>query len=478
MSQKPLLAVLTYRQSRKTPTMPLGFQRLNERVRRPNEFINFIRPLPGEDEAKSKDFLERVAAIVYPIMKANYLAVMALEEFPPNREFWGRNFNAGEVIQLVLKSLDGRWLPFRQVQMVMIHELAHVKEMNHSRFFWRVRNVYAGELKGMWQKGYTGEGFWGTGQGLDGSFLTNQMPESTMIPSSLCGGTYKRRRKRKTPADAQERKVLRAEQKQKRILKKFGPGGMPLGADENERLKLENGKNLTRKSRVAASARARELRAAAALSRLEKSKPEEAKQVQDDQDTSSVESDASMTEWEEDLELHNEDRKLLNSEGKDLVRICDGGIENDDARRERDELLVANGWDKSPADNERNSRFPENIVHTSETKASIDQPTSPITGKYNELKSTKDEANNAVNMTVTQGNPIIRARRPTRVCIACSFENQDHAIVCVACANVLDPGAMPNHWKCQTDVCKDGAYLNIGDYGRCQICGSRKPEDN
>jgi DNA-dependent metalloprotease WSS1 len=56
-------------------------------------------------------------------MKEHYISVMSLEEFPPNRQFVGRNFNAGEVIQLVLKSPStGRWLPFNYVQMVMMHE--------------------------------------------------------------------------------------------------------------------------------------------------------------------------------------------------------------------------------------------------------------------------------------------------------------------------------------------------------------------
>lgn len=55
-------------------------------------------------------------------MKENHLSVMSLEEYEPNPEFVGRNFNAGEVIQLVLKSRSGRWLPFEYVQMVMMHE--------------------------------------------------------------------------------------------------------------------------------------------------------------------------------------------------------------------------------------------------------------------------------------------------------------------------------------------------------------------
>lgn len=56
-------------------------------------------------------------------MRTNFLSVMSLEEYEPNPEFVGRNFNAGEIIQLVLKSRSGHWLPFNYVQMVMMHEL-------------------------------------------------------------------------------------------------------------------------------------------------------------------------------------------------------------------------------------------------------------------------------------------------------------------------------------------------------------------
>lgn len=58
-------------------------------------------------------------------MREHHLSVTTLEEYEPNREFVGRNFNAGEVVQLVLKSPStGRWLPFHYVQMVMMHEYA------------------------------------------------------------------------------------------------------------------------------------------------------------------------------------------------------------------------------------------------------------------------------------------------------------------------------------------------------------------
>jgi hypothetical protein len=82
------------------------------RRRSPNALINFITPLEGPTKAIAQDYLERIAAIVYPIMKENGLAVMScvtsynitlqrplvvlngttsLDEFPPNTEFWGRN---------------------------------------------------------------------------------------------------------------------------------------------------------------------------------------------------------------------------------------------------------------------------------------------------------------------------------------------------------------------------------------------------
>jgi hypothetical protein len=67
------------------------------------------------------------------IMREHNLSVMSLEEYEPNAEFVGRNFNAGEVIQLVLKSRFSRqWLPFDYVQMVMMHEYASPGENSHN----------------------------------------------------------------------------------------------------------------------------------------------------------------------------------------------------------------------------------------------------------------------------------------------------------------------------------------------------------
>lgn len=316
----------------------LGFERINERVKRPNALINFIKPLEGPHKALAQDFLERVAAICYPIMKENHIAVMALEEFPANLEFVGRNFNAGEVIQLVLKAPHtGEWLPFKHVQMVMMHELAHCKQMNHSRAFWKVRNTYADELRALWSKEYTGEGLWGKGQSLvTGQYMTNHMPEAANAPANLCGGTYRSSGGRKRKRKEDKPKVTYAERQQRRIAKKFGVNGVALGDDEGIRAKLESGQKGTKpavKPRVAGSKRGRELRAAAALARFENVKKETIK----DEPKSEPTSDDDY-ETDSDYEISPAERSM-NPEDGNMVRVCENEDSKDeDAQREFDEL--------------------------------------------------------------------------------------------------------------------------------------------
>ncbi|KAG9512339.1 WLM domain-containing protein, partial [Aureobasidium melanogenum] len=316
----------------------LGFERINERKKRPNALINFIKPLEGPDKTLAQDFLERVAAICYPIMKQNHIVVMALEEYPPNPEFIGRNFNAGEVIQLVLKAPHtNQWLPFKHVQMVMMHELAHCKQMNHSRAFWKVRNAYADELKLLWDKAYTGEGLWGKGQSLiTGQYMTNHMPEAANIPASLCGGTFRssggRKRRRKEDAP----KITYAERQQRRIAKKFGVNGVALGDDESIRAKLEadqKGGKPAVKPRVAGSKRGRELRAAAALARFENVKKEP---VKTEPKTETISDDDYETD--SDYEYSTIER-TMNPEDGNMVRVCENeDSEDKDAQQEFDEL--------------------------------------------------------------------------------------------------------------------------------------------
>ena len=261
-------------------------------------------------------------------MRNHHISVMTLEEFEPNREFVGRNFNAGEVIQLVLRAPGtGRWLPFRYVQMVMMHELAHCRQMNHSRAFWAVRNQYAAQMQDLWRQGYLGDGIWGRGASLttgEYAWERNQVSPDEALPEHMCGGTYRSRRKRKRKPT-----LTYQERKERRIRNKFGVNGMQLGADDDVKAELEGNKTKG-KPRVAGSARGRELRAAAALARFEKQKPND-----DDDDELPVKREHDAVVKQEDVETDSgsgdegqdavdvDGTTMLDEQGRGMVKVCE-----------------------------------------------------------------------------------------------------------------------------------------------------------
>ncbi|KAF3004986.1 hypothetical protein E8E13_008350 [Curvularia kusanoi] len=328
--------------------MPLGFERINERTQRPNALINFIRTIPGSTSTTAESILNRVAAICYPFMKANMILVQALEEYPYNTEFVGRNFNAGEVIQLVLRDRNGRWLPLRMIEMVMVHELAHCKQMNHSKAFWKIRDAYAVELRALWAKGYTGEGMWGRGKDLGTGDIQVSHVDTGDVPEHLCGGTYGRRSKKRRRGRKEKEVLSYAERKQRRILKKFGEGGQALGADDDTKVKLEGGVQKKGKPRVAGSARGRELRAAAALARFDTAKKDPQVVPVKSEETSDSETEDEVDPVDAALDIDGS--KMVDDKGRALVKICeDENDEDGDARRELDEIQsFATGEDPAP----------------------------------------------------------------------------------------------------------------------------------
>ncbi|KAK3117610.1 hypothetical protein LTR53_000838 [Teratosphaeriaceae sp. CCFEE 6253] len=368
--------------------MPLGFERINERKQRANANINFIKPdlrQSPADQAIAEEFLNRIAAQCYPVMKANYLSVMALEEFPPNKEFLGRNFNAGECIQLVLKDKGGRWLSFKFVQMVMMHELAHCKQMNHSRFFWNVRNEYAKQMEDLSVKGYRGEGLWGRGKDLvSGRFVSDRMPDDVQIPEHLCGGTYRRARGKKRKRgqasgeveDGEKAKLSYAERQQKRIARKFGKHGEgnAIGDDELVRgaLDSKSGKRHAGKPRVAKT-----------LARFEAAKAQTPERTPEldldgDSETESGWSSDEDIDSSESIILRRKAGEVKDHDGNDLVRVCGGeGNEDEGGADEMEELRVLSG-------NPRN--FPEKVAtqrSTPETERTV-PPQADVDGSETE----------------------------------------------------------------------------------------------
>ena len=455
--------------------MPIGIERINARRSQPNSRIVFIKPLPGPTAAFAQDFLERVAAICHPIMKANHLSVMSLEEYEPNSEFIGRNFNAGEIIQLVLKTpYSGHWMSFRSVVMVMMHELAHCVQMNHSGAFWKVRNGYAGEMKELWAKGYTGDGLWGRGKTLlSGEYEGRGEFEAGEMPRSLCGGTYRtsrgRKRKRKSGAAEEKKPLTYAERQQKRIAKKFGTKGVSLGDNEDTRLKLEDGKKPKGKPRVAKSARGRELRAAAALARFDQQQDEVKAEPEEWDSTSDTESDYGDLNFKAEDALDLNGSKLLDGKGHGMIKICEEeDIDDAHVKEEMQELRDIN--DIAAASNE--IEHATDIVHKpllnnkQKNKRALSEGASTSLAEKTPFPQTKPP----INITRLKGSSV------ELTCPVCSMSNDASSLLCMACSHVLDTGKVPRHWKCKSEACAGSLYVNSEDYGLCGVCGTRKPD--
>lgn len=491
--------------------MPLGITRLNERTQRPNPLINFIKA----PDPTSLDFLNRIAAQCYPVMKQHHISVMSLEEFPPNNEFLGRNFNAGEVIQLVLKDKQGRWLGFKFVQMVMMHELAHCKQMNHSKFFWQVRNGFAGEMEGLWAKKYVGEGMWGRGKDLvTGAFVQEREVAEGDVPEHLCGGTYRRKgRKRKRGGQTGEQgedkpKLTYAERQQKRIAKKFGVHGegAALGDDEMIRGALESasGKRHAGKPRVANSKRGRELRAQAALARFGAAKSEPVKEEPEVKPEPYIKQEPEDSETDSEWDDAEFDENQSVGEA-DLIKVCgDEGEDEDGAHNEMDDLRKMG--QKAPGSFEetelKNPRLAKTTAEAttapaqdgtnpaedhvdSETESETDE-TVETTAQPSETTTSADASALPQATSLAHSSDGVETEQSTieqatfteqpGTCPICSLVNDPSSPTCMACANVLQPSLMPDHWRCKSEACQGGSYINAGDAGRCGVCGAQKPK--
>ncbi|ERF71830.1 hypothetical protein EPUS_01745 [Endocarpon pusillum Z07020] len=450
-------------------------------------------------------------------MKRHHLSITTLEEHEPNREFIGRNFNNGEVIQLVLQRRDGSWMSFRQVQMVMMHELAHNVQMNHGRAFWAERNRFAAEMKGLWERGYTGEGFWGAGRVVDGL----RRHEGNLVDvgegrevEGLCGGTYRSRRGRKRKREGEV--LAWKEQKERRIEKKFGKNGVALGEDEDARIKLEIGRRGTvgGKPRVAGSKRGRELRAAAALARFEVGKEEEkmkSEKEEEKEDPAEYDSgtDEDGTPSGKDAVDANGNR-LLDSMGFGMIKVC--GDEDVDDVNVKQEMEDFDSLQCLPSYTEQQPRFPSEPSETAFRRTESPPAKSVPTPALNSLDSSKIDRQRKLLYSIPHHQPspppspprstssailpeksTAAAAKPapsssssslpppitthsTTNCPVCttSHPSTNLTLTCTTCAHVLDKRKDPHAWKCASTSCKGSEYVNAGDAGRCGACGDPK----
>jgi hypothetical protein len=293
------------------------------------------------------------------------------------------------------------------------------------------------------------------------------------IPEHLCGGTYSRKRKRRRGGKgAQE--LSYAEKKQRRILKKFGAGGQALGADDDTKVKLEGGVAKKGKPRVAGSARGRELRAAAALARFQPVVKKEDSTVKEEQASESETEDEYEDAGAEDAAIDVDGKKMLDDQGRVLVKICEDGDDRDEnARREMNEFrdleqpCSAPNTVESPVDRGKTAATSSQPRQRS---SSIAQPkrTSALASVIHLDELYKQRPTSEVSQTPEVEKGLCDSGI---ACSVCSLLNQPGSITCEACSNVLKPKLMPNSWKCRNTTCQDSLYVNSGDAGICGLCG-------
>lgn len=434
-------------------------------------------------------------------MKEHHLSVMTLEEYEPNREFVGRNFNNGEIIQLVLRARPSsgaqpspHWLPFHYVQMVMMHELAHCVQMNHSRAFWAVRNLYADQLRTLWARGYTGEGLWGRGAWLASGALERDVVgvAGEALPEHLCGGTFRSRRARKRGRKGGGRgsgkggtsagdELSYQEKKQRRIERKFGKNGVALGADEEVKVALEKGKRIQAAPRVAGSLRGRELRAAAALARFEQQPVKQTAQdgnedgASDDDGSDYEDGDVLEGGAEADDAVDLDGQTLVDSKGNHMVKVCeDENPGDEDAANELKELQASITAYFGPAKSSKSeeSGGQKNVL------PSVEVPSSNATGSRPNSPSRTAalpyDLDGETSKPASTSQSDTTQRQAGTSCGICSYENEAYTVTCQMCSNVLHPASVPGAWSCQSASCQGSGYLNAGDCGTCGVCGQRR----
>lgn len=357
-----------------------------------------------------------------------------------------------------------------------------------------MRNAYAEEMRTLMSRGYTGEGLWGRGKTLEtGKFTTNMVLPEEPIPEHLCGGTYRSRSAKRKGKDL----LSHRERKERRILKKFGPNGVALGADSETKARLENGKSKSSKPRVASSARGRELRAAAALARFDQQKAEPSLSTGKAKDLAKVESDTDSSETESEFEdngladaIDINGKILTDNRGEAMVKVCDDEKPDEqETQQELRELQTSiRRFFRLPGGEKKRELEPLSPVKPGTSKDR--PPGSPTANSQGPVKRSKVDSLPGKSTTTYRQLPIDISSRPVStkdsvpaqmesgtlslLCPICSFSNEVTSVVCVVCSHVLDRGSVPDSWRCKGTSCRDSSFVNPGYCGVCNICGTKR----
>jgi hypothetical protein len=117
--------------------------------------------------------LRKVASVVKPLMRKRNWRVQVLAEFlPPEQNLLGLNINKGHKICIRLRYHNNPdlFLPFEDIVDTLLHELAHNVWGPHDSNFHKLWDELRDEHETLLRKGYTGEGFLGSGKRLGGAY--------------------------------------------------------------------------------------------------------------------------------------------------------------------------------------------------------------------------------------------------------------------------------------------------------------------
>ncbi|CCG84976.1 protein of unknown function [Taphrina deformans PYCC 5710] len=426
-------------------------ERFNDHGRHPNKFISFIkedrRTTTKEDQQRALGVLNRVAAIVYPIMKDNGLQVTTLEEHPYNDSYAGINYDAGDCIGLVLRTARGNWVPESYVLSVMLHELSHCTNMHHASTFWKTLGVYRSRMAQLRTQSYTGEGFWSKGIALGSEETGSLATAAGDLPKALCGGAFKgspflRRRRKKGIATKRAKKLKTGEK---------------LGGDLEIRKSLDGGKSKAT-PRVVKSKRGQELRAKAAELRFSQQLTEQAmKLCKDDSDEFE-----DLKEFKPDWKTEDEDsatQKLLAQEmQQETGKLKQSTIKFEP--RQASESGKAIVLDSGQTDNVT----PE--IKIEPVSVDIEDPTD---------NDTTDEELPAGLFQNSGGPQTVDGESsvPDGVaCHICTLSSEPSAIFCDGCGTLKRKSEQS--WSCKSLDCQSVQYLNHVDSIICGLCGCRR----
>ncbi|KAI8091870.1 WLM domain-containing protein, partial [Thamnidium elegans] len=126
-----------------------------------------LKKKPNADQALL--ILEKLASQVKPILNNHNWTIKNLCEFyPTNPNLLGVNVNRGWKVNLRLRYPydENSFLEYEDILGTLLHEMVHIVRGPHDEQFYRILQELKTETELLMASGYTGEGFYSSGQSL------------------------------------------------------------------------------------------------------------------------------------------------------------------------------------------------------------------------------------------------------------------------------------------------------------------------